>query len=86
MALLDVQVAVLANQNLNFPHDWHAAETVRQRASKHRSISGLQKPATVPSVLAVGNDQHPEVLCSYWFSWPGKPIAVSSPTPTGLES
>ena len=42
MALLDVQVSVLANQNMNYPHDRNAAEALRQCASEHRSLSGVQ--------------------------------------------
>lgn len=42
MALLDVQVAVLANQNLNFLTTGVPPQALRQRAPKYRSLSGLQ--------------------------------------------
>jgi crotonobetainyl-CoA:carnitine CoA-transferase CaiB-like acyl-CoA transferase len=41
LALLDVQVACLANQALSYLDDRQRAEAARQRAPEHRAVSGL---------------------------------------------
>ena len=43
MALLDVQVAVLANQAMNYLIGGEAPQPARQRPSQYRALSGLRR-------------------------------------------
>ena len=63
MALLDTQVAMLANLGANYLVERQGAAARRQRAPEHRALPGVRGAPTAHLILAVGNDgQFAQVL------------------------
>lgn len=79
MALLDVQSAVLANQNMNY---LVSGETPTRLGNAHPNISPYEVVPTADGylILAVGNDGQFRRLCTILGLRPSPATSVSPPT------